>query len=61
MKFAIFTILAFVLVLVSSASLPLKSYIVTYPDGTPGSVIDQAINAIKDVGGIITHRFKLIT
>ena len=37
-----------------------KSVIVTYPDGTPNSVLDQAKKAITDAGGVITHEYNLV-
>lgn len=39
---------------------PQKSVIVSYPDNTPDSVVDQAKDAIKAAGGFITHEYKLI-
>lgn len=40
--------------------IPQKSVIISYDDNTPASVIDQAMDAIKAAGGIITHEYKLI-
>ncbi|KAL8409461.1 hypothetical protein RB594_007773 [Gaeumannomyces avenae] len=37
-----------------------KQVIVSYPNETPNSVIDQAKDAIRAGGGIITHDFELI-
>ncbi|KAH8904012.1 endopeptidase inhibitor-like protein [Coniochaeta sp. PMI_546] len=37
-----------------------KSVIVSYPADTPNSVLDQAKDAIKESGGIITHEYQLI-
>jgi len=59
MKFAIFSILALVAA-VLGATMPQKAVIVSYPDETPDSVVDQAKNAIKAAGGMITHEYKLI-
>jgi len=39
---------------------PQKSVIVTYPNGTPDSVLNQAMDAIRQAGGAITHEYKLI-
>jgi hypothetical protein len=39
---------------------PQKAVIVTYPEGTPDSVMDQAKDAIRQAGGSITHEYKLI-
>jgi Mrp family chromosome partitioning ATPase len=59
MKLAIFSILALVAV-VLGATMPQKAVIVSYPDETPDSVVDQAKSAIKAAGGMITHEYKLI-
>ncbi len=59
MKFTIFSILAFV-ALALGVTMPQKSVIVSYPDNTPDRVLDQAKNAIKAAGGMITHEYKLI-
>ncbi|KAL8380979.1 hypothetical protein RB595_005329 [Gaeumannomyces hyphopodioides] len=37
-----------------------KQVIVSYPNETPNSVIDQAKQAIREGGGVITHDFELI-
>ncbi|PGH13739.1 hypothetical protein AJ79_03438 [Helicocarpus griseus UAMH5409] len=37
-----------------------KAVVVTYPKDTPSSVIEQAMQAIKDAGGSITHEYNLI-
>lgn len=37
-----------------------KSVIVSYPEGTPESVLDQAKDAIRQAGGQITHEYTLI-
>jgi Mrp family chromosome partitioning ATPase len=59
MRLAIFSILALVAV-VLGATMPQKAVIVSYPDETPDSVVDQAKSAIKAAGGMITHEYKLI-
>ncbi|KAF7960007.1 hypothetical protein EAE96_001608 [Botrytis aclada] len=43
-----------------STAAPQKSVIVSYPDDTPNDVVQQAMDAIKKAGGIITHEYKLI-
>jgi len=35
-----------------------KSVIISYPDTTPDSALDQAKDAIKQSGGVITHEFQ---
>ncbi|KAJ5693301.1 hypothetical protein N7462_002724 [Penicillium macrosclerotiorum] len=37
----------------------LKSVIVTFPPGTPQSVVDQAKDSIVTSGGVITHVYHL--
>ncbi len=38
-----------------------KSVIISYPDPTtPNSVIDQAKDAVRQSGGIVTHEYQLI-
>ncbi|KAJ5584125.1 uncharacterized protein N7459_003925 [Penicillium hispanicum] len=38
----------------------LKSVIITFPKGTPSSVILQAKDSLKAAGGVITHEYSLI-
>lgn len=37
-----------------------KSVIISYPADTPNSVLDQAKDAIRASGGVITHEYQLI-
>ena len=59
MKIVIFSLLALAAV-VMGATMPQKAVIISYPDNTPDSVVDQAMDAIKAAGGMITHEYKLI-
>ena len=59
MRFAILSLLA-VATMTLGAALPQKNIIVSYPDETPDSVVEQAKEAIKAAGGMITHEYKLI-
>jgi hypothetical protein len=59
MKLSILTLLTIV-VGVFSAIAPQKAVIVTYPEDTPNSVIEKAMEAIQEAGGMITHEYKLI-
>ncbi|KIW99516.1 uncharacterized protein Z518_11255 [Rhinocladiella mackenziei CBS 650.93] len=52
----LFTLLALVLALPP----PQKPVVVQYPEDTPSSIIDKAIEEIKKDGGIITHEYSLI-
>ncbi|KAJ5319392.1 hypothetical protein MYU51_017489 [Penicillium brevicompactum] len=38
----------------------LKSVVVTFPKGTPDSVITQAKHSLVASGGVITHEYSLI-
>ncbi|OJD20543.1 hypothetical protein ACJ73_08123 [Blastomyces percursus] len=58
MKLSIFTsLLAFVATTVFAGAGPEKAVMVSYPSDTPPSVIDDAMQAVKDAGGEITHKF----
>lgn len=35
----------------------LKTVIVSYPNDTPSSVVDKAINEVTNAGGIVTHEY----
>jgi hypothetical protein len=59
MRFTLSSIFLFVAIALSAA-VPRKAVIVSYPDDTPNSVIDQAMDAIRAAGGVITHEYKLI-
>jgi hypothetical protein len=59
MKFTILSILTFITVVLAAAQ-PQKAVIVSYPNDTPDSIVDQAKDAIIAAGGIITHEYKLI-
>ncbi|KAF2264282.1 hypothetical protein CC78DRAFT_544258 [Lojkania enalia] len=37
-----------------------QSVIISYPNDTPQSVVDDAIKAVKDAGGKITHVYNII-
>jgi hypothetical protein len=53
-------ILLTIVVGVFSAMVPQKAVIVTYSEDTPNGVIDKAMEAIQEAGGMITHEYKLI-
>jgi hypothetical protein len=54
-----FSILAFLTLIAFVLAVPptQKPVVVSYPDDTPSSVIDQAIEEIRKDGGIITHEY----
>ncbi|RMZ75115.1 hypothetical protein DV737_g5448, partial [Chaetothyriales sp. CBS 132003] len=58
-NFLITLIVAF-LAICASAVVQQQSVMVTYPQDTPQSIIDKAMEAVKSTGGVITHEFKLI-
>lgn len=44
----------------SAVASPQKAVLVTYPDNnTPDSVVNRAMDAIKNAGGTITHQYTL--
>jgi hypothetical protein len=59
MKISVLPILALVTAALAVTQ-PQKAVIVSYPDETPDSVVEQAKDAIKAAGGFITHEYKLI-
>ncbi|KAF2002511.1 hypothetical protein P154DRAFT_488535 [Amniculicola lignicola CBS 123094] len=60
MRFAILSTLLAVFVTYAMAVAPLKSVIISYPNDTPQSVVDQAMESIKAAGGEITHIYNII-
>lgn len=60
MRLIAFIVAALTLVASTVAVDVQKSVIVTYPQDTPDSVLDQAKSAIKEGGGSITHEYQLI-
>ncbi|KAK3719638.1 hypothetical protein LTR37_004175 [Vermiconidia calcicola] len=61
MKFTFtFILLAFLAVFAAAAHPQQQPVVVSYPKDTPQSVIDKAMAAIKQAGGVITHEYSLI-
>ncbi|MCJ1404394.1 hypothetical protein MMC11_007619 [Xylographa trunciseda] len=60
MKLYIFSILLSLLVISTTATLPKKQVVITYPSNTPDSVLDEAKLVITSAGGVITHEYELI-
>lgn len=58
MKFYIISLLLALLAVTVSAVAPQKAIIVTYPEHTPNSVVQDAMNAIIEAGGVITHEYS---
>ncbi|KAE9372188.1 hypothetical protein N431DRAFT_439296 [Stipitochalara longipes BDJ] len=59
MKLILVSILALITIVMAAAQ-PQKAVIVSYPNDTPDSIVDQAKDAIVAAGGVITHEYKLI-
>ncbi|THX43460.1 hypothetical protein D6C84_04565 [Aureobasidium pullulans] len=60
MKFTIHLLLIALLVALAYAATEQKQVIVSYPKDTPYSVIEHAMDAIKEAGGVITHEYKTL-
>lgn len=59
MRTFVFSLLLALLCALALASAPQKAIVVTYEDpNTPQSVVDDAMNAIKAAGGVITHEYS---
>jgi hypothetical protein len=59
MKLAIFTFLFTLLSTTAMAVAPHKSVIISYPNDTPQSVVDEAMAKIEKDGGRITHKYSM--
>lgn len=61
MRFAILSILIAFLCAFALAVAPQKAIVVSYEDpNTPQSVVDEAMDAIKKAGGVITHEYSML-
>ncbi|RMZ77871.1 hypothetical protein DV738_g4199, partial [Chaetothyriales sp. CBS 135597] len=60
MRIYLIAFIAALLAVCASAVVQLQSVIVSYPEDTPQSIIDQAVEVVKSTGGIVTHEFKII-
>ncbi|KAF2180252.1 hypothetical protein K469DRAFT_715502 [Zopfia rhizophila CBS 207.26] len=60
MRFALFSFLLALLAAYAMAAAPLKSVIISYPNETPPHIVDQAMDAIREAGGQITHTYNII-
>ncbi|KAF2221437.1 hypothetical protein BDZ85DRAFT_283508 [Elsinoe ampelina] len=43
----------------AQAAAPMRSVLVSYPEGTDDSVVEQAKKDIEDAGGKITHTYSI--
>ncbi|WPH00976.1 Hypothetical protein R9X50_00381000 [Acrodontium crateriforme] len=60
MRVTITFLLVALLAALAMAVAPQSPVIVSYPEDTPNSVIQEAMEAIKKAGGVITHEYSLI-
>lgn len=59
MRFTLFSFLFALLVALALAAAPQKAIVVSFEDpNTPQSVVDEAMKAITDAGGKITHEYS---
>jgi hypothetical protein len=58
MRLTIFTFLFALLTTAAMAVAPHKSVIISYPNDTPQSVVDEAMAKIEKDGGKITHKYS---
>ncbi len=62
MRFTLFTFLLALLLTLAFAAAPQKAIVISYEDpNTPQSVVDEAMAAIKEAGGVITHEYSTWT
>ncbi|KFZ10288.1 hypothetical protein V502_08216 [Pseudogymnoascus sp. VKM F-4520 (FW-2644)] len=59
MKLTLLAPLLTLLALAAAAAQPQRQVIVSYPDNTPNSVLEAAMDEIRAAGGIITHEYKI--
>jgi len=45
--------------IIAAVKVPQKSVVITYPQSTPGWVLDKAKEAIISAGGFITHEYHI--
>ncbi|KFX93130.1 hypothetical protein V495_06689 [Pseudogymnoascus sp. VKM F-4514 (FW-929)] len=58
MKLTLLPLLGF-LAVAAAAAAPQRQVVVSYPDNTPYSVIEAAMDEIRAAGGMITHEYKI--
>lgn len=59
MRLSLFTVFLTLFIGIASAVAPQKAIVVSFEDpNTPQSVVDEAMQAIKDAGGKITHEYS---
>ncbi|KAF2878428.1 hypothetical protein BDV95DRAFT_480224 [Massariosphaeria phaeospora] len=61
MRFAVFAFLfALLATLTMATGAPQRSVIISYPNSTPQSTVDEVMAAIRKAGGTITHVYNII-
>ncbi|MCJ1368401.1 hypothetical protein MMC16_007543 [Acarospora aff. strigata] len=60
MKLLFFSLLLAIFASAVQGVAPQKAVVITYPQDTPDSVLEQAKDAFKAAGGVITHEYLLI-
>ncbi|KAF2741927.1 hypothetical protein M011DRAFT_482120 [Sporormia fimetaria CBS 119925] len=60
MRSALLCFLFALLATYAMAVAPFKRVIISYPNETPQKVVDDAMKAIEDAGGKITHKYNII-
>lgn len=58
MRFALFSLVIALLAAFAMAAAPHKSVIMSWPNDTPDSVVEEAKQAIIDAKGVITHEYS---
>ena len=59
MRFLLLSLLVALLAICASAVVSQRPVLVTYESNTPQSVIDKAMDAIRNAGGMVTHEFSI--
>lgn len=60
MRFYVLSLLLALLCAFAIAAAPQKAIVVSFEDpDTPQSAVDEAMKAIKDAGGVITHEYSM--
>ena len=59
MRFFLLSLLVALLAAYVSAVVSQRPVLVTYEANTPQSLIDKAMDAIRNAGGVVTHEFSM--
>lgn len=61
MRFFLVTLLAALFLVSAYAVKQQKAVLITYPEDTPASEVDKAIDVLKEAGGVVTHEYSTST